>query len=217
MALGAVDWVAFDLETTGLPSTSWPVEIGARRFHPDGSVTDFQTLVDPGVPIPAAVVRIHGITDEAVRGAPAVAEAVGGFLRFADGACLVAHNAAFDAGILGSAAARCKINLPDVAIHDSVRIARRLLPHLWSYRLSALRRVLRLETGAEHRALPDAQAVGLLMERLLGLGSRDLCAFPFSSPGHLGSLRRFLPDVPFSRPEQNGDPVLAARLKKGSP
>lgn len=186
-----MEWVAFDLETTGLPRTSWPVEIGARRYHGDGSVTEFQTLVNPGVPIPWEVTRIHGITDAMVADAPHVDVAIRWFLRFAEGAALVAHNAGFDAGILGSSAARVGVPLPVLEVHDTVRIARRLLPHLWSYRLTALRRILHLETGAAHRALPDAQAVGLLMERLLALGSKDLAAFPLMSPGQLGPLARF--------------------------
>lgn len=208
-----MEWVAFDVETTGLPRTSWPVEIGARRYHDDGTTSEFQTLVNPGVPIPQAVVRIHGITDHLVAGAPTVRRALERFFSFAEGAVLVAHNAAFDAGIVAYGAARCGVGTPGLAVHDSVRIARRILPHLWSYRLSALRRILHLDTGAEHRALPDAQAVGLLMERLLKLGPRELSAFPRGSPGHLGRLPDFGPGpAPRDQPSAGPLPQVAAGL-----
>lgn len=203
-----MEWVAFDVETTGLPRTSWPVEIGARRYHDDGAISEFQTLVNPGVRIPQEVVRIHGITDDLVAGAPSVRSALERFFSFAEGAVLVAHNAAFDAGIVAYGSARSGLRIPELALHDSVRIARRVLPHLWSYRLSALRRILRLETGAEHRALPDAQAVGLLMERLLRLAPRELGGFPWTSPGQLGRLSDFGP-----RPSVPPEPeALAAGL-----
>ena len=187
-----MDWVAFDLETTGLPRTSRPVEIGARRFCADGHVEDFAMLVDPGVPIPADVQRIHGITDDAVRGAPDVVDAFDRFFAFSEGAALVAHNAAFDASILAGNAERLEYPLPDVRVYDSASIARRLIPHLWSYRLASLVRALGIEHVRFHRAHEDAVLVGHLMRRLFGLHSPELVDFPLGPLGYLGPLDGFL-------------------------
>ena len=56
----------------------------------------FERLVDPGRLIGAVAARVHGITDEVVRGQPALPAVLLEFRRFAQGAVLVAHNAAFD-------------------------------------------------------------------------------------------------------------------------
>jgi DNA polymerase III epsilon subunit family exonuclease len=183
-----VDWVAFDTETTGLGSGARLVEIGARRFCADGTVWDFETLVDPEMPIPAVVQRIHGISDEMVRGAPKSRAALDRFFSFAEGAALVAHNARFDMAMLRQDAARNAMPLPSLLVHDSVRLARRMLPHLWSYRLANVARQLHITSATWHRALADAVVVGELVKRLLPLGSMSLLGFPLWSAGLVGRL-----------------------------
>lgn len=199
-----MDWVAFDLETTGLGPRARPVEIGARRFRADGGIEDFSMLVDPGVPIPAEVVAIHGITDEMVRDAPGVEPAMERFFTFAEDAALVAHNAAFDTGVLASNAERLGMPLPASLVYDSVRMARRLVPNLWSYRLSAIVRALDLERATFHRAHADAVMVGALVRRLLGLGSAHLSAFPAEGVGLMGRFSQMWPvSVKGRRPTQS--------------
>lgn len=183
-----MDWVAFDTETTGLGPEARIVEIGARRFCRDGTVWDFQTLVDPEIPIPYMVQRIHGITDEMVRGAPKAQTALERFFTFIDDAALVAHNARFDVGMIRQDAARTRMSVPSLLVHDSVRLARRVLPHLWSYRLANVARQLRIESGTWHRALADAVVVGELVKRLLPLRSMNLLGFPVWSAGLVGRL-----------------------------
>ncbi|MBI2077045.1 MAG: 3'-5' exonuclease [Euryarchaeota archaeon] len=187
-----MDWVAFDLETTGLPRWSRPVEVGARRFFADGHVEDFSMLVNPGIRVPSEVTRIHGITDAMVHDAPDVVDAFDRFFAFVEGAALVAHNAAFDASILAGNAERLEYPLPALPVYDSVRIARRLLPHLWSYRLVSLVRALGIEHERFHRAHEDAVLVGRLMRRLLQIGSPELADFPSCAFGRLSTLDGFL-------------------------
>jgi DNA polymerase-3 subunit epsilon len=58
-----------DLETTGLEvDTSRIVEIGLVRLHPDGARTALGLRCDPGVDIPEAASRVHGIRTTDVRG-----------------------------------------------------------------------------------------------------------------------------------------------------
>ena len=45
-------------------------QIGAVVFGPAGEGARFNTFVDPGMPIPDEIVRLTGITDEMVAGAP---------------------------------------------------------------------------------------------------------------------------------------------------
>jgi CBS domain-containing protein len=67
----ALDAVVFDTETTGLdPTHARLIEIGAIRLAAGRVAADerFHTLVDPGVPIPPASTRIHGIDESRIKG-----------------------------------------------------------------------------------------------------------------------------------------------------
>lgn len=64
-----------DLETTGTSiGSDRIVEISIIRLHPDGTEDQKTWRVNPTIPIPAAVVAIHGITDEAVKNEPTFKE-----------------------------------------------------------------------------------------------------------------------------------------------
>ena len=71
-ALADLSFVAFDLETTGCSAAAdRTVEIGAVWFDAAGNTADtFNELVNPGVRIGAEVMKVHGITNEAVADAP---------------------------------------------------------------------------------------------------------------------------------------------------
>src|SRR3954462_11136152 len=81
--------VAVDLETTGYEAeTEEIIEIGAIRVRlsPDGAVTlgeRFVTFADPGRPLTPPILRLTGINDEDLRGAPSSQEAVALFVTFA--------------------------------------------------------------------------------------------------------------------------------------
>ena len=71
MPLEAATFVVFDLETTGLsPARSRIVEIGAQRVERLELGAAFETLVNPGVPLPAAITALTGIGRDDVRAAP---------------------------------------------------------------------------------------------------------------------------------------------------
>lgn len=64
-----------DLETTGTFSgIDRIVDIGIVTREPSGHLTEWQSLVNPEMPIPPSSTAIHGITDEMVRGAPTLAQ-----------------------------------------------------------------------------------------------------------------------------------------------
>ena len=76
-ALAALPAIAFDLETTGLDvANDRIVQIGAVAMRGPAILDEprIDTLVDPGVPIPAAAARIHRITDSDVAGSPLLPE-----------------------------------------------------------------------------------------------------------------------------------------------
>src|SRR6266511_3935326 len=69
--LREVTFCVVDLETTGgAPDASDITEIGAVKVRGGEVVGEFQTLLDPGGPIPAFIAVLTGITDAMVVGAP---------------------------------------------------------------------------------------------------------------------------------------------------
>lgn len=94
-------YIVVDTETTGLPDEGARlVEIAAISRREDGSLGEFQTYVDPGVPIPPVARAVHHISDTDVAGAPPPHRAMEE-MHIAMGAetgevVWVAHNMAFD-------------------------------------------------------------------------------------------------------------------------
>jgi DNA polymerase III subunit epsilon len=169
-----ITFLAFDTETTGLfPIMHRLVEIGAVRFRLDGrELATFQTLIDPEIPIPQDVQRVHRITDAMVRGHPTVEQIMPHFIDFLGGSetILLAHNAPFDLGFLAMALTRLGIAFPLHSLFDTLDFARRLYPTWPSYSLENVVIRLKVANGAEHRALSDARLVkDLFLAMLKGL------------------------------------------------
>jgi len=171
VAVEGAAFVVFDLETTGLsPRGSRIVEIGAQRVEELACTDSFETLVDPGQPLPVAITNLTGIAPGDVRGAPREDLAVRRFLGFAGDAVLVAHNARFDMAFLDHAVTRLTGRRVAAPVVDTVWLARRLLQgrtrHFGLARLAHF-----FGTSAEpcHRALPDAAATAEILIALIGL------------------------------------------------
>ncbi|MGL5818396.1 MAG: DEDD exonuclease domain-containing protein, partial [Phycicoccus sp.] len=179
--LSEVTFVVVDLETTGgSPLDCGITEIGAVKVRGGEVVGEFQTLVDPGAPIPAFVSVLTGITDAMVAGAPRVEAVLPAFLEFASGSVLVAHNARFDVSFLKAAARRTEHVWPGFPVLDTVTLARQLVrrDEAPNHRLASLARLFHAFTTPDHRALHDARATvdvlhGLL-ERVGSLGVHSL-------------------------------------------
>ncbi|MCK5010867.1 MAG: 3'-5' exonuclease, partial [Deltaproteobacteria bacterium] len=79
-------FIAFDVETTSLYDFSGRiVEIGALKFDLSGRIYgEFSSLINPGIPIPEAVVAIHGISNEMVENERGAKEVLEDFSRFID-------------------------------------------------------------------------------------------------------------------------------------
>ena len=77
------DYVVFDLETTGVyPEKDVIIEISAIKVSGGEIKEKYSTLVNPGRHIPAGATAVNGITDDMVRDAPDIREAMAGFMDF---------------------------------------------------------------------------------------------------------------------------------------
>ena len=183
-ALRDATFVIVDLETTGSkPGPDGITEIGAVKVRGGEVVGEFQTFVNPGVPIPAFISVLTGITDDLVAHAPPIAVALPMFLEFAGFAgrrsslpIFVAHNAGFDLSFLKAACLAQDVKWPSPLVVDTLTLARRILPsgEVRNHKLGTLAAHFATSDTPTHRALDDARAtVGVLhglIERVGNLG-----------------------------------------------
>lgn len=170
-ALADVTFVVVDLETTGgSPQDSAITEIGAVKVRGGEVLGEFQTLVNPHLPIPPFIQALTGITTAMVRDAPRIESALPAFLEFARGSVLVAHNAGFDIGFLKMAARQQGIEWPAHAVLDTVHLARQLVTRdeARNHKLSTLATLFGAGTTPDHRALHDARATVDVLHALIG-------------------------------------------------
>ena len=182
-----VTFCVVDLETTGgSPRDSEITEIGAVKVRGGEVVGTFQTLVDPGVPIPPFITMLTGITHAMVIEAPRIDAVLPAFLEFCGDAVLVGHNVRFDLGFLRAAASRLGYGDLENRAVDTAALARRLVRgDVRNLKLATLAAHFRSPVTPTHRALDDARATvhvlhGLL-ERAGTLGVtalEDLLALP---------------------------------------
>lgn len=179
--LSDVTFVVLDLETTGGSATECQItEIGAVKVRGGRQLGEFQTLVNPGEPIPAFISVLTGITNPMVAGAPHIGSAMPAFLEFIGDAVLVAHNARFDITFLKVNCERLQLDWPGNTVLDTVHLARQLVTRDESpnHKLSSLARVFSTRVTPDHRALHDAQAtvdvLHGLIERVGNLGVHTL-------------------------------------------
>ncbi|MDQ6964559.1 MAG: DNA polymerase III subunit epsilon [Mariprofundales bacterium] len=122
-------YVILDTETTGLSPQSGHkmVEIGAIAVrNREVSSEVFHHYINPLRDIPQEVVRIHGITNDRVKGSPAFPEIADQFLDFIEGSTLVIHNAAFDLNfIMSELSAAGKRDIGDMLVVDTLAMARK--------------------------------------------------------------------------------------------
>ena len=155
--------VCFDIETTGLKVTQEAItEIGAVVLK-NGEVTDrFQTFVNPNRRLTPEIIGLTGITDEMLKSAPSLKEALTSFLAFVGDRPLAAHNAEFDIGFIRAGCR--KVGLPfDPTYIDSLILAQNLLPDLGKYKLDIVAEHLKLPAFNHHRASDDAAMVAYML------------------------------------------------------
>lgn len=171
--LQATTFVVLDLETTGgSPGLNAITEIGAQKIQGGKIIGEFQTLVNPGVPLPPFITVLTGITEKMLLPAPTIDQAFPQLLEFLGSeneTVLVAHNARFDIGFLKAAATALGYTWPRYQVLDTVHIARQVLTkdEVRNYKLETLSQFFRTETTPTHRALDDVKATVSVLHGLI--------------------------------------------------
>jgi DNA polymerase-3 subunit epsilon len=175
-----VTFCVLDLETTGgSPKDCEITEIGAVKYRGGELLGTFQTLVDPGLPIPPSITILTGITQAMVIDAPEIATALPAFFEFIGDSVIVGHNVRFDLSFLNAAAVRLGYERLPNQSSDTAALARRLVrSEVRNLRLQSLAAHFRSPTKPNHRALEDARATAhvfhALLERAGSLGVTNL-------------------------------------------
>jgi DNA polymerase-3 subunit epsilon len=155
----SLDFVAIDFETAnGSPASACAV--GLVRVRGGKIVDGFESMFKP----PALYnwfspgnIAVHGITPSMIDSAPDYAEVLGQMLKFVDEDVLIAHNAAFDMGVLRASAEAIGEKLPPISYSCSLQIARKTY-NLDGYRLNQVAYAVGHEEFDHHNALADSDA-----------------------------------------------------------
>lgn len=150
--------VAFDTETSGAYAIeSQVIELAAVKWQNGKVIDKFQTFLKPKKSLTPDNIRIHGITNEMLVGAPLMSEQIIKFCDFIDDSVLLAHHAPFDLGFMAIDIEDNGLRFPNTFNLCSSLLSRALL-HTTNHKLQTLVKELHLEGGAAHRAYDDAYA-----------------------------------------------------------
>jgi DNA polymerase-3 subunit epsilon len=170
--LSELTYTVFDTETTGLNPAGGDaiIQLGAARIVNGKLLRQecFEQLVNPGRPIPAASIPIHGISEDMVVDKPRIGEVLPVFHAFAQDTVLVAHNAAFDMRFL-----QLQEEATGIAFHqpvlDTLLLSAVVHPHQDSHRLEAIAERFNVTVLGRHTALGDALVTAEIWLRLIPL------------------------------------------------
>jgi DNA polymerase-3 subunit epsilon len=191
-----IDFIAFDLETTGIqPLEDGIVEIGAVRFIDGSPQKDFCMLVNPGMEIPVEAFKVHGISNEEVKDQPRIDQIMGPFTDYCGNLPLVAHNAKFDFKFLETAVKRYKCKAPTGQVLDTYGLAKKVFPGMLNYRLQTLTKFFDFPNTVFHRASEDAEYCGKVFLRILETLDKNDISTETPSLMQVGDMR----DMRFSQ------------------
>ena len=162
--MSGLDFCAIDFETANSFRGS-PCAVGLVRVRDGEVVGTANWLMRP----PAGYddfdtfnIALHGITPAMVRDEPRFAELLPEILAFVGGLPLVAHNAAFDVGVLRDACDVSGVPWPTVDYACSLVLARQTY-ELLSYSLPWVAEAAGAPLGAHHNPLADAAAAAAIV------------------------------------------------------
>ena len=156
------EWIALDLETTGLsPVKDEIIEIGAVKFRDRKRIEDFSSFVKPSQKLGNFVKTLTGIQQSDVDRAPDVKSVLKILKNFIGDSEVIGHNIQFDINFL----LENELELSGNKV-DTLDLAHTLLPDVESFTLESLKLNFGIKSSRSHRALDDAIAAGELYLQL---------------------------------------------------
>src|SRR5688500_12930459 len=141
-----------DIETTGgYAAANGITEICIHVFDGNQVVETYETLVNPGQPIPRYIQAFSGITDEIVAEAPRFEDISKKVYHLLHDKIVIAHNVNFDYSFVKAQLLDCGLELNSKKL-CTVRLSRKIFPGFPSYSLGNLCRSLDIGIRSRHRA-----------------------------------------------------------------
>ncbi len=170
--LRKLTFVVFDTETTGLNPSEGDeiIQLGAIRIV-NGQILHHETidqLIDPKRHVPATSVAIHGIDPALLVGQPTIDKVLPHLHHFAEGAILVAHNAAFDMRFLQLKEEKTGIHF-DNPVLDTLLLSSIIHPNLKGHGLEGIAERLNITIVGRHTALGDSIVTAEVLLKLIPL------------------------------------------------
>ena len=164
-----IRFAVVDVETTGMRARHGDriTEIAVVHVDSDRIQVAFESLVNPGRPIPPRIVSLTGITDGLVSEAPPFEQIADPVLAALAGRVFVAHNARFDWRFVEAELERARGGILRPPRLCTVRLTRALVPELERRNLDSVIHFFGIETDRRHRAAGDAVATAQVLRRLL--------------------------------------------------
>ncbi|CAM3397060.1 ATP-dependent DNA helicase DinG [Marinicrinis lubricantis] len=155
-------YAVMDFETTGPLQQDEIIQIGLVVVEQDQIIDKYNTFVKPKASIPESVTQLTGITDDMVKDAPSIEDAIADMLPYLEQSIFVAHHAAFDLGFLQRALDQCGYSPFSGLVLDTMDLLRFLYPDLPSLQLSMVSSALGVPHLEPHKADSDAEATALI-------------------------------------------------------
>lgn len=155
-----------DVETTGGYAADNRMTEIAVVIHDGKEILEtYETLLNPGIPIPPYIIGYTGISNEMVQAAPAFRNIANRLYQLLEGKIFVAHNVNFDFSFVQKAFSDAGITYKAPRL-CTVRLSRKIFPGLKSYSLGNLCQQLGIDLSQAHRAGADCKATADLLKLL---------------------------------------------------
>ena len=212
-----MEYVAIDVETTGLNKIDRIIEVGIVAFREEKVIEEWSTLINPQRDV--GKTSIHGITSSMVSTAPIFSEVINDIFRLINGRVLVAHNLFFDSRMLIQELKRTEAH-GEIGKGFCTMIASRRMLAGSGDSLSSTCSALGIPTINSHTALGDARMTMQIFNQLIEdeqkvipalveyrqsmIPSRVLVRDAFASKPHnaLQMMRTITQKVPFPSSEE---------------
>ncbi len=166
--LSEAEFCVMDFETTGTSAkSSRAIEIGIVKIKNLKIVDKFQSFINPGRTVPYYITELTGISTWDIAEAPSFYDIADNITKFIGNSILVAHNMPFDHSFLRMEYAVSDKDIPKNPTLCTLKLARKLYPHLPSKSLGNLAKQFRLLHRDVHRALGDAMVTSKLLLKMI--------------------------------------------------
>ena len=172
-----MEFAIVDIETTGGHAAGNAITEVAIQIH-DGEkiIKSYETLINPGTPIPYYISGLTGITNQMVKNAPSFSTVAAAIFELLNNRVFVAHSVNFDYSFLKN-----ELKLSGYELNCkklcTVRLSRKTFPGLPSYSLGNLCGSLEIPLQNRHRAGGDAAATVVLFEKILAADGEAIHKF----------------------------------------